>query len=94
MLPSSCLYVSKATPTTINNPVPPIDTDVGKLVKLENIIGKPAITTKNVAPKTVNLVNTLVIYALVSSPGLIPGIYPPFSCKFFANSSGFNWINV
>ena len=43
MLPSNCLYVSRATPTTISNPVPPIETVVGKLVKFENKIGIPAI---------------------------------------------------
>ena len=74
MLPSSCLYVSRATPTTISNPVPPIDTDVGKLVNFENIIGSPAITDKNAAPKTVRRVKILLTYCLVSSPGLIPGI--------------------
>lgn len=62
MLPSSCLYVSNATPTTINNPVPPIDTFVDKLVTFENIIGSPAIITKNDAPITVNLDNTLLRY--------------------------------
>ena len=60
------------------------------IVNLENKIGSPAIIDKNAAPSTVRRVKTFVIYSFVSSPGLIPGIYPPFSCKFFANSSGFN----
>ena len=66
-----------------------MDTLVGKLVNLENRIGNPAITTKNVDPKIVSLDNILLTCFFVSSPGLIPGMYPPFSCKFFANSSGF-----
>ena len=74
MLPSNCLYTSSATPTTINNPVPPMVTDVGSDVKLENIIGSPATIPRNNAPKTDNLFNTLVKYVLVSSPGFIPGI--------------------
>ena len=73
------MYVSRATPTTIINPVPPIVTDVGKLVNFENKIGKPAIIDRDVAPNTVNLDNILLTYSFVSSPGLIPGIYPPLS---------------
>ena len=74
MLPSNCLYVSKATPTTIKSPVPPIDTLVDKLVNLEKIIGKPAIITRKAAPRIVSLDNTLLTYFVVSSPGLTPGI--------------------
>ena len=58
------------------------------------MIGSPAITTKNKAPSTVILDNILLRYFSVSFPGLIPGIYPPLSCKFLENSSGFIWINV
>ena len=34
------------------------------------------------------------IYETVSSPGLTPGINPPFLFKLSANSSGFNCMNV
>ena len=71
---TNCCTTSSATPTTIKSPVPPIETVVGKLVKFENKIGIPAITTKNVAPKTVSLERTLLKCFLVSSPGLTPGI--------------------
>ena len=66
-----------------------MDTLVGKLVNLENRIRNPAITTKNVDPKIVSLDNILLTCFFVSSPVLIPGMFPPLSCKFFANSSGF-----
>ena len=68
--------------------VPPTETDVGNVVNLENIIGSAANIAKKVAPKIVILDKILVKYFFVSSPGLIPGIYPPFSCRFFENSSG------
>ena len=61
---SICLHVSIATPTTINTPVPPIDTDVGSpvFIKLLNTIGSPAINAINVEPKKVILFKILVIY--------------------------------
>ena len=46
------------------------------------------------APTKVIFLITLVIYSTVSSPGLTPGINPPFLFKLSANSSGFNCINV
>ena len=35
-------------------------------------------------------INHTEIYCFVSLPGLTPGIYPPFCCKFLAISSGLN----
>ena len=73
------------------NDVPPSEMLV--LPTFENFwnnIGSAAITTRNRVPNVVILSNTLVIYFLVSSPGLTPGIYPPFCCKFLAISSGLN----
>ena len=56
-----------------------------------NLAGKmSANRIKNTAPKTVILERIVPKYFSVSFPGLTPGIYPPFSCKFFENSSGLN----
>ena len=55
-------FILNTIATTINNPVPPIVTVVGKLVNCENIIGNPAITDRNAAPRTVNLDKTLLTY--------------------------------
>tara|TARA_B100000408_G_scaffold113059_1_gene90121 strand:+ start:112 stop:234 length:123 start_codon:yes stop_codon:yes gene_type:complete len=40
------------------------------------------------------LVNILSIYNAVLSPGLIPGIKPPYFLKFSAVSVGLNVIDV
>ena len=84
---SICLYVSSATPTTINIPVPPNDTADGNLVITPNITGNPAITHSVSAHTKVTLLSTLETYSSVSFPGLIPGINPPFLFKFLAISS-------
>ena len=56
--------------------VPPILTLVGKFVdkKLDTTIGRPAIIAINNAPTKVILPNTVLIYLIVSFPGLTPGI--------------------
>ena len=53
-----------------------------------NIVGSAAIIAMNIAPKNVILAKTFEIYFLVSLPGRIPGMYPPFLFKFLLNSSG------
>ena len=64
------------------NPVPPNDTLVGKVEMAPKMYGKPATTAKKIEPTTVILINTLLTYFSVSSPGLTPGIYPPFFVIF------------
>ena len=44
----------------INNPVPPIETLVGKLEKIPKTIGRPAITAKKIAPTIVILSKILL----------------------------------
>ena len=66
--------VTAPTPTTINNPVPPIVTLLGKPENFENTIGKPAIITKKRVPTTVKRLIILETYLTVSLPGRIPGI--------------------
>ena len=41
-------------------------------------------------PTVVNLIKIESIYSAVRSPGLIPGIYPPYFLKFSAVSLGLN----
>ena len=59
-----------------------------------NTAGKAAIIQINIAPKNVILDKTFDIYFLVSLPGLIPGMYPPFLLRFLLNSSGLIVKNV
>ena len=46
------------------------------------------------APTVVNFISIVSIYSAVLSPGLIPGIYPPYFLKFSAVSFGLNTIEV
>ena len=46
------------------------------------------------APIVVSLVKILSIYKAVFSPGLIPGINPPYFLKLSAVSVGLNVIDV
>ena len=46
------------------------------------------------APTVVNLINIASIYSAVLSPGLMPGIYPPYFLKFSAVSFGLKTIDV
>ena len=45
-------------------------------------------------PTVVSLIKIVSIYSAVLSPGLIPGIYPPYFLKFSAVSFGLNTIDV
>ena len=45
-------------------------------------------------PTVVNLIKILSIYSAVLSPGLIPGIYPPYFLKFSDVSLGLKTIDV
>ena len=61
--PSICLYVSKATPTTISKPVPPILTLAGKSgATIPKIIGNAANTVNANEPTNVILYKTLFTY--------------------------------
>ena len=56
--------------------------------------GSNATNVKYIVPTVVNLTKTYSIYLAVFSPGLIPGIKPPYFLKFYACSSGLNTIEV
>ena len=56
--------------------------------------GNKATKVKYIVPIVVNLTNTNSIYLAVFSPGLIPGIKPPYFLKFSACSSGLKTIDV
>ena len=55
-------------------PVPPIETEDGRLVTIGRTYGSRAINTKKIAPRTVIRLRTLDKYSFVSVPGRIPGI--------------------
>ena len=64
----------------------------------EKILGKDYLlrlcSVRYNEPNVVNLINIVSIYSAVLSPGLIPGIYPPYFLKFSAVSVGLKTIEV
>ena len=65
-------------------PVPPIP--------LNTRLGTKAMNARNIAPKSVILLDILPRYSLVCLPALIPGINPPFCWIRLLTSSGLNVI--
>ena len=75
---SRAVLNSSATDTAINIPVALNTEDTEGSIILKIIDGINAIRARNIAPKSVILLDIFLRYSVVGLPALIPGMKPPF----------------
>ena len=82
------MIVSITTPTTIMIPVPVKCVCIFKIAP--STIGSVASIASDIAPTRPILLTIFAKKSLVGLPGLMPGMNPPFCCKFLEYSIGLN----
>lgn len=87
---SNAVLNSSATETAINIPVAVNTAAEPWSISLNTIEGISATKARNIAPKSVILLETRFKCSVVGLPGLIPGMKPPFCWIFLEISSGLN----